>query len=295
MNAPVSMPSPMPASPPAPIGPAVAGPRGWQAELELGFEAGATRTTLARRHHLGPLRVQRPFYPDGPVCNVYIVHPPGGVVGGDRLDLRLQAGPGAQVLLTTPAAGKFYRSAGAEARQRIDIRLTAAALEWLPQETIYYPGALVRQRTVIRLDAESRYIGWDLGAYGLAARGERFDSGQLRQRLEVWRDDRPLLLDHLRLSGNGPAFEAAWGLVAKPVLGTFVACPATAADVAAAREACGSLTDVILGLSLVDGLLVGRVLADQTDAAMRAFLRLWQALRPRMMQRAAVLPRIWAT
>lgn len=284
----------------ATIGLPAASPRGWQAELDLGFVAGsvggATRTTLARRHHLGPLRVQRPFYPDGPVCNIYIVHPPGGVVGGDRLDLRFHAGPGAQVLLTTPAAGKFYRSAGTQARQRIDIGLSGdASLEWLPQETIYYPGAVVRQQTVVRLEADSRYIGWDLGAYGLAARGERYDSGELRQGLEVWRGDRPLLIDHLRLSGAGPAFAAAWGLAAKPVLGTFLACPATAADVAAARDATSSLNDVTLGLSLVDGLLVGRVLAAQADAAMRAFLLLWKLLRPRLLGRDAVLPRIWAT
>ncbi|MDP3293371.1 MAG: urease accessory protein UreD [Nevskia sp.] len=269
--------------------------RGWQAELELGFVGGATRTTLAHRHHLGPLRVQRPFYPDGPVCNVYVVHPPGGVVGGDRLDLRFNASAGAHALLTTPAAGKFYRSAGPEARQKIDIRLNAAALEWLPQETIYYPGAVVRQQTVIRLDAASRYIGWDLGAYGLAARGERFDSGVSHQGLELWRDDRPLLIDRLRLAGGGGAFKAAWGLADLPVLGTFVACPASSADVDAARESVASHDDVTIGISLVDGVLIGRVLARQTDAAMRSLVHLWQTLRPRLMQRDAVLPRIWAT
>ena len=291
MNAP--LPIAIPASQP------VLNPRGWQAELELGFVASATRTTLARRHHLGPLRVQRPFYPDGPVCNVYVVHPPGGVVGGDRLDLRFNAGPGAHALLTTPAAGKFYRSAGALAQQKVDIRLDGAALEWLPQETIYYPGAVVRQQTVIRLDATSRYIGWDLGAYGLASRGERFDSGQLHQSLEVWRHERPLLLDHLRLAGGSSAFASPWGFAGHPVLGTFVACPATAVDVEAARQAIADSAaggeDVTIGISLVDGVLVGRLLARQTDAAMRTLMNLWRTLRPRLMQRDAVLPRIWAT
>lgn len=272
---------------------------GWHAELALGFTSetvdGAARTTLSHRRHLGPLRVQRPFYPDGPVCNVYIVHPPGGIVGGDRLDLRVKAHPGAHALLTTPAAGKFYRSAGPDARQRVEIRACDATIEWLPQETIYYPGAAVRQQTVIRLDGQSRFIGWDLGCYGLASRGERFDSGQIRQDFELWRDDRPLLLDHLRLAGDGAAFSSAWGLAGHPVLGTFVACPATAADVDAAREAATGLADVTVGLSLVDGVIVGRVLAMQADAAMRAWLAIWRVLRPRLMQRDAVLPRIWAT
>ena len=274
--------------------------QGWRAELELGFVGGAGKgsgcTTLARRRHLGPLRVQRPFYPEGPVCHVYVVHPPGGVVGGDRLDLRLNASAGAQVLLTTPAAGKFYRSAGAEARQRIELRITgASSLEWLPQETIHYPGALVRQQTVVRLDASARFIGWDLAAYGLAARNEPFDSGRVAQGFELWCGERPLLLDHLLLRGGSAAFGSRWGLDGATALGTLVACPATADDVAAARAAIEPMPEVTAGLSLVDGVLVGRVLAGQTDAAMRALLALWRVLRPRLMQRDAVLPRIWAT
>jgi len=274
--------------------------RGWQAELELGFVGGAAsgsgRTTLAHRRHLGPLRVQRPFYPEGPACHVYIVHPPGGIVGGDRLDMRFKASAAAQVLLTTPAAGKFYRSAGAEARQRIEMRISeTSSLEWLPQETIHYPGALVRQQTIVRLDAGSRFIGWDLAAYGLAARNEAFDSGRVSQGFELWCGERPLLLDHLHLRGGSAAFAGRWGLDGATALGTFVACPATADDVTAARAAVESISEVTVGLSLVDGVLVGRVLARQTDVAMRALLVLWRALRPRLMQREAVLPRIWAT
>lgn len=270
--------------------------RGWQAELALGFVGGVARTTLARRRHLGPLRVQRPFYPDGPVCNVYIVHPPGGVVGGDRLDLRVDASKGAQVLLTTPAAGKFYRSAGPEALQRVELRISdTSSLEWLPQETIHYPGALVRQQTIVRLDAAARFIGWDLAAYGLAARGEAFHEGQVVQGFELWRGEHPLLLDRLVMRGGSAAFTGRWGLDTATALGTLVACPATADDVAAARAVVEPLHDVTAGLSLVDGVLVGRVLARQTDAAMRALLALWQVLRPRLLQRQAVLPRIWAT
>lgn len=274
--------------------------RGWQARLDLGFAGDpalpAARTRLVRRSHFGPLRVQRPFYPDGPVCNVYIVHPPGGVVGGDRLDLRISAERAAQVLLTTPAAGKFYRSAGPEARQRVEMRLQdGATLEWLPQETIHYPGALVRQQTLVRLDTSARFIGWDLAAYGLPARDERYDSGRVVQGFELWRGEQPLLLDRLLLQGGGAAFGSRWGLDGATALGTFVACPATADDLGAARDAVAPLAGVSAGLSLVDGVLIGRVLARQTDAAMRALLALWRALRPRLLGRPAVLPRIWAT
>jgi urease accessory protein len=268
---------------------------GWQAELELGFEAAAGRTVLARRRHLGPLRVQRPFYPDGPVCNVYIVHPPGGVVGGDRLDLRFNAGPGAHALLTTPAAGKFYRTAADEAVQRIEINLSDASFEWLPQETIYYPGARVRQKTAIRLDAASRFIGWDVGSYGLMTRGERFDSGHVHQAFELWLGEKPLLIDRLHLAGEGRIFDALWGLSGHSVLGTLLAYPATSADIDATRAALEAHTGITPGISLVDGALVARVLSQHTDAVTRSFTTLWQVLRPRLMQRAAHSPRIWAT
>lgn len=269
--------------------------QGWQAELNLNFTASADRTVLAQRRHLGPLRVQRPFYPDGPVCNVYIVHPPGGIVGGDRLDLEFNAGPGAHALLTTPAAGKFYRSAADEAVQKIEINLTNSTFEWLPQETIYYPGARVSQQTVVKLDAASRFIGWDIGSYGLMTRGECFDTGYVHQGFELWLGEKPLLLDRLHLAGEGRIFDALWGLSGHCVLGTMLAYPAKPADIDAARAALESRSDVTLGISLVDGVLVARLLARHADAATQAFAELWRVLRPRLMQREAVSPRIWAT
>lgn len=110
---------------------------GWLAQLRLRFAAREGRTYLAQRQHLGPLLVQRPFYPEANACHVYIVHPPGGVVGGDRLELQVDAGAGSHVLLTILAATKFYRSAGQFARQLQHLDAEAAAIEWLPQETIF--------------------------------------------------------------------------------------------------------------------------------------------------------------
>src|SRR5262245_22778216 len=114
---------------------------GWVASLDLEFAARGARTILARRASVGPLVVQRPFYPEGDVAHVYLVHPPGGVVGGDQLQLNVLAKQGAHALLTTPAATKFYRSDGRIARQRQDIIVDAASIEWLPQETIVFPDA----------------------------------------------------------------------------------------------------------------------------------------------------------
>ena len=84
-------------------GPADAG--GWRAELSLGFTAepvvdgprdgapAAPLTRLTTRAHRGPLVVQRPFYPEGPgVPHVYLLHPPGGIVGGDSLRVEVSVG-----------------------------------------------------------------------------------------------------------------------------------------------------------------------------------------------------------
>ena len=132
---------------------AAASPGGWQARLSLGFRRQNARTILERRAHQGPLRVQRPFYPEGgSVCHVAILHPPGGVVGGDELRIDAALDAESRALLTTPAAGKFYRSAGPVARQTQRLTVAAGAtLEWLPQENIVYSGARVHALTRVEL------------------------------------------------------------------------------------------------------------------------------------------------
>ena len=88
--------------------------KSWQARLELSFQLSGGRTILARRQHVGPLIVQRPFYPEGPeVCHTYLLHPPAGIAAGDRIEAAVSVEEGAHVLLTTPGAAKWYRSGGA--------------------------------------------------------------------------------------------------------------------------------------------------------------------------------------
>src|SRR4026209_1310331 len=135
---------------------------GWLASLDLEFAASGSRTVLARRSHVGPLVVQRPFYPEGDVCHVYLVHPPGGVVGGDTLELRARVQDGAHALITTPAATKFYRSEGRLVRPLQDLAPGAAPFEWLPQETILFPDAYAGIATRVRLGERSKFIGWEI-------------------------------------------------------------------------------------------------------------------------------------
>ena len=271
--------------------------RGWHARLDLTFRDAAGRTVPAQRSRLGPLQVQRPFYPEGGVCHLYLLHPPGGIVGGDSLEIAVVAEAGARALLTTPAAGKFYRSAGRYARQSQYLRVAAgAALEWLPQETIVFDGALAR--SVTRIDAEEggRFVAWEILCLGRPAAGESFTRGLFEQRLEIYRGGRPLLLECNRYEGGGDMLRAPWGLGGRPVAASMVCSPCDEADLAAARAAMGGREDgERIAATLVDGLLLLRCLGLRADRAREHFIRIWTTLRPRCLGMEACRPRIWST
>jgi urease accessory protein len=260
----------------------------WRAELQLGFARQGTRTVLAHRRHIGPLVVQRAFYPEGDVCHVYIVHPPGGIVGGDQLRFTATLDPDSHAVITTPAATIFYRSVDRLAQLRQELLVCNATIEWLPQETILFRDAHASMATIVKLDRKSRFIGWELTCYGRPASKERFDCGNSRQDFELWIDERPVMLDHLRIDG-GMTMQAPWGLAGNGTLGTLLAYPANNEDLEAAREHDG------FACTLVDNVLSCRLVGVDSDTAKRAFVRLWQTLRPRIVGRDAVLPRIWAT
>ncbi|HEY0680772.1 MAG TPA: urease accessory protein UreD [Steroidobacter sp.] len=262
--------------------------QGWRAQLQLTFAGRAGRTCLTERQHHGPLLVQRPFYPEGNVCHAYIVHPPGGVVGGDELTLQVHLRDAAHALLTTPAAAKFYRSDGRTARQEQILRANDSALEWLPQESIFYPQAKVRSTTRIELTSGAKFIGWEIACLGLPARKQPFDAGELHLHLELWADHAPLLIDRLRICPEG-----RWGLDGHEAIGTMLAYPATRPMVDAVREL--EQAGVEMGVTLVDKVLVCRALAAQGEPIKRAFIERWQTLRPQLLDRPAVPPRIWAT
>jgi len=272
-------------------GPRVGARPGWQAQLELAFERRAGTTVLADRRHSGPLIVQRPFYPEGEVCHVYVVHPPGGVVAGDELALGAQVRPGAHALLTTPAAGKFYRSEGATARLTQDFTVEAGILEWLPQESIFYPGASALVRATIRLRAAARFFGWEVSCLGLPASAAPFHTGELRQHLDVWFETQLLLTERQHIDRE--VIAARWGLAGNAAIGTLLAFPATQHELAAARTAAG--TDTVLGCTLVDGVLVCRALAQRGDRLRQAFVEIWSKVRPLLLGRESMSPRVWAT
>lgn len=271
------------------------GRNGWFAELDLELDVRAGKTALVRKRQVGPLTVQRAFYPEGNVCHLYLLHPPAGLVGGDRIDIELSLASGASALITTPGAAKLYRSAHATAvvKQRLKVG-SGGLLEWFPQESILFPGAQARSETRVDLAGDAGFMGWEISCLGRPVIEERFDTGVADLIYRLCRDGRPLLEDRLRV-GDGRGLEGPSRLRGFPVLGTFVATPAGTRDLDSAREALTACADFPLGFTLIEDLLVARCLAPLVEPANRIFRSLWGILRPRMLGRDACLPRIWST
>jgi urease accessory protein len=271
---------------------------GWPALLNLGYAYVNGKSVLVQQERCGPLFVQKPFYPEGPqTCHTYIIHPPGGVVGADRLDLGVTVGRRGHALITTPAATKFYRSAGPRATQTTRLHAAAdAVLEWLPQETIIYDGAHVGMRTIVHLEAGAQFIGWEMICLGLPACGLPFSQGGIHQHLEVWQEEKPYLIERLRIFPQDPLRAAPWGLGGRPVIGTLVVTAQQTALVDALRQQLPPKdAGGLFAVTRIQGLIVCRYSGHDVYAGLKLFGRAWEVLRPAVTGRKACPPRIWAT
>ena len=274
---------------------------GWQASLQLQLKHKGSRTVLQSSKHLGPLRVQRPFYPEGEVCHLYLLHPPGGMVAGDNLTIGLDCQPGSQVLVTTPAAGKLYRVAeqASPQYQGVEAQIAAgASLEWLPQETILFNGAQGELRNRFELAKDSCLIGWDIVCLGRRASGEQFEHGAVKQRIEIIKDGRPLLIDRVNFEGSSDMLAAPWGMNGQVVSGTLFA-TIDHSESLLLDELRGLLpvSDATQqwGLSLRNSVLLVRYLGGSAETCRRGFEKIWQQLRPVLLARPMLRPRIWNT
>ena len=264
---------------------------GWQAHLALRFARRGHRTQMVERTRSGPLSVQRGFFPEGEVCHSYLLHPPGGVVGGDSIDIQCQVEAGAQALVTTPGATKFYRSLGQTATQQQHLQVHEnAALEFLPQESIYFSGAQVRAQTRIELMGNARFIGWEMHCAGRPVMNEGFESGSVLASMSLYRDGRLQLNDHARLGGRfNQASHRDF-----PMQSTWIGSCADADDVQRARDILEQ-HPLLAAATLIDDVLIIRALCQSTDQVLPVWIDLWQALRPSLIGRPACPPRIWNT
>jgi urease accessory protein len=268
----------------------------WHGKLELDFVNCAGATQISHSYSQAPWKLQRPFYPEGDlVCHSVLLHTAGGMVGGDRLTADITLAEHSHALITTAAAAKIYRSNGLESRQTTHIKVaTGACLEWLPQETIIFDGAIYHQQTHIELAPQAIWCGWEISRYGRTARGESFLEGRVRSRTEVWQQGRPLWIDRQRLSGNADMWHSSHALAAQPVVGSlaFIGQSIPSTLVEKARSLAHPMQGEFGVTRLEQGMLC-RYRGASSLEVRTWLIAVWQLLRVSLMGRSACLPRIW--
>lgn len=291
---------------PPPEGGSSTAPPGWSATLELAYGARGGHTVPTLRRHVGPLRVQKGFTPEGPgVWHQVVVHPPGGIAGGDALRIDVAAAAGAHALLTAPGAAKWYRSGGATASQLLAIEVAAgAALEWLAPETIVFDGARARLATRCRVARGGTLILAELFSLGRPASGERFERGRLDTAIDIHdMHGAPRFLERTRLAGSDPLLDSPVGLAGRPLFGTLIAVSDRLDDDATGQRALSACRDALastttaeeVGVTRLPGVLVVRWRGCRADAGQAVLRSAWAELRPLLLDRPAVAPRIWST
>lgn len=219
------------------------------------------------------------------------------MVGGDRLEIRIEAAPGSHGQITSPGASRWYRTQGAEASQRVSIDVDGAIVEWLPLETIVYDKAHARMTMEVSLRNGGRFLGWEILGLGRTASGERFLEGSVRRRTAIRQDGRLLWNEHGVLLGGDPLLASPLGLQGDTVVGTLLLAghPISDETLASCRRHRPEDPTARAGASVLPNLLVAHYLGRSTEGARRWLQHLWQTLRPEELGRTAVPPRIWST
>ncbi len=278
----------------------------WYAHLQLGFQVQPTqcRTILQHRKHLGPVRVQKMLWPEKTgVCHAIIVHPPAGIAGGDHLCFDIQVDQDAHALVTTPGAGKWYKTNGRQAFQHINIHLKDHAIfEWLPQETMLFNGAHANAETYIYLDETASFIGWDMLVIGRQARAEQFSHGAYHSRFKLLRNNILLIADQLYFQGNDRWLQSCLGMNGHAVMGSFWAvAPVRHRSAIELEQLMSVIRDlmtrmqVAVTLTCLDDVISARFLGDDVRHCHDAFAAIRAKLRRHWFGLDEEFPRIWRT
>lgn len=287
----------------------------WEAELSLGLAKTVRGSVLKQCRHKGPLYVQKAFYPEGRgLAHLYLLHPPGGMVSGDDLRINVDMAADAQALITTPGAGRVYKAREDKAlqTQHIQLRLEpGSSLEWLPLENIIYPGANTQLHTDIHLSESSSVIAWEISCFGLTASAQPFDSGSLKQRLQVFRGGRLKVREALCLEPEEHHFmQSRAGLAGCTVNALLIAGPfdnddqqETTTLLNHLQALCESFNGdqqdadlkALAAVSLNGEFIQVRYLGDCSEQARLLFISCWRVIRPELLARETCEPRIWAT
>lgn len=268
----------------------------WLGKLDLNFSLKDGRSVLSRNNHSGPFLVQKSFYSDNDnncIPHVYLLHPPGGLVGGDQLMLSVQLEPDSKALITTPGSAKFYRTNGRYVFQEYVFKLLSnSSLEWLPQSSIFFPKTKAKINTIFKISQGARIISFDMLCFKdfnetISAYPEEVDiflhislpcSVGLRDRLKI-----NALNCFNKLSG--------FRMVA-----LLFAAPSDEILLKQVRALIKPISNIqIGGVTLLDELLVVRLLSNDNQKMKIVLYNIWSVLRPSIIGRKAVMPRIWFT
>lgn len=290
----------------------------WKAFLRLSFARRKRGVRLIESAHEGPLYVQKAFYPEGEDCaHSYLLHPPGGLVTGDHLSISISSQEASHALITTPGAGRVYKAREQGGIQTQSIQLNVeqgACLEWLPLETILFPNSQARLNTRIDLAENAKVISWDITCFGLPANKLQFTEGSIKQSLQIWSKGRIKLNERLviDLPANCPEtnngsdssvniLKGNAGLRSNPVHGLLLAGPFQTNEVTALIDALREISPqvrlekALVAVTLNGEFLTLRYLGHCTEQARLYFTEAWKLIRPALLKKTAIAPRIWAT
>ena len=270
----------------------------WLASLGFRFAKRGKKTVLVDRHHIGPLLVQSPFYPEGDgVSHVYVIHPPGGYVGGDRIVTNIKVSTGACGLVTTPGATKVYRCGPRPpVTQSLKMYIeTNGILEWLPQETIYFNDARINSSIHVDLCNQGEFLGWDISCFGRPASGETLQLCNIRQKFEIWRDSRPLWIERTHFTDDCKVLNSRWGLQGYTVSGILVFTKRDDSLVRKIRDSVSTPSDALFSATALSEVTVCRYLGHHAEEAKNLLQIAWNIIRSDALGRNPVQPRIWNT
>ena len=273
----------------------------WRADLKLDYTLESQRT-VARYLHQGPLRILQSLYPEGDqICHNVLVHPPGGLVGGDTLDIQVNVAEGAHALVSTPSATRFYKSGGQAALQQVTATLAPGArLEWLPLEAIAYNDCEATNRAIFNLAPTSELMAWDVTALGLPSSDMAFTKGHFQQHLEipgVWLERGNLRGDDTRWL-NSPL-----GLAGQKCLASLVFASGNNIEPQRAAQALEAAREVLEAhpLRLQAGVtcahpqvIVLRVMSPLVEPSMDLLKKVWAVWRHTLWALPSTPPRIWS-
>jgi len=271
-------------------------PSPWHGKLNLvyGYEQG--KTQVNHSFSQAPLKIQRPFYPEGEsVCHSIILHTAGGIVGGDLLSIDVELTSQSKALITTVAAAKVYGSNSYVAKQSVNLKIAPqATIEWFPQESIIFNGALYQQDLRVDLAEGAQFIGWEITRFGRTARGEKFLTGSWRSHTEIWQGGKPVVIDPQGILAGEDSCDHYNALGGQPILGSFIyqGDPISREMISKIREILGQELEIGVTQTLGKGIIC-RYRGASTKEVRGKFIQVWELLRQSQLGRKLVKPRVW--